>query len=70
VITEFLPLVKKGERKVIATISSLARSFGAQDMLMDYFRTAGITGPITYSYRVSKAALNLCMSKKEGGKKK
>jgi hypothetical protein len=37
VIKEFLPLVKKGEKKkVVATISSVAGSFGAQDMLLDY----------------------------------
>lgn len=61
VITEFLPLVRKGARKVIITMSSIAGSVGSQDMLLGYYHSIGEKDPLLYAYRVGKAALNLCM---------
>jgi len=59
VITEFLPLVRKGNRKVISTISSIAGAFASQDMLLGYYHSVGEKDPLMYAYRASKAALNL-----------
>jgi NAD(P)-dependent dehydrogenase (short-subunit alcohol dehydrogenase family) len=58
VITTFLPLVKKSQKKVVVTISSIGGSHACQPALIEYYSTAGVPAPLFYAYRVSKAALN------------
>ncbi len=60
VIQAFLPMIKKGNKKVVVTVSSSSGSAGLQERHRDYFRSLGQECH-GYPYRVSKAALNLCM---------
>jgi len=60
VIQEFLPLVKKSQKKVVVAISSLVGNVSFQDFLLDFYHNNfGTKDPILYGYRISKGALNL-----------
>lgn len=58
---EFYPQVKKSNRKVIAIVSSISGAHASQDMLNGFYNVLNVPSPAFYPYRVSKAALNLCM---------